>query len=106
MSRLIGTMEISQYAQRYNMPFEEDTPLTMAWCFDMVDAAERKGREETIEELKSKKEEIIRWLIKRDKEGYGTTNGELLDHIFELAEQLKEQRINENNIADNTGSDT
>lgn len=50
MSRLIGAMEISQYAQRYNMPFEEDTPLTMAWCFDMVDAAERKGREDAIEE--------------------------------------------------------
>lgn len=52
MSRLIGAMEISQYAQRYNMPFEEDTPLTMAWCFDMVDAAERKGRTDATEEVK------------------------------------------------------
>lgn len=48
-------------------------------------------RADAIEELKDKKDEIIRWLIKRDKEGYGTTNGELLDHILEIAEQLKSQ---------------
>lgn len=47
------------------------------------------GYNKAIDELKSKKDEIIRWLIKRDKEGYGTTNGELLDHIFEIAEQLR-----------------
>ena len=49
------------------------------------------GKADAIEELKSKKAEIIMWLIKRDKDGYGTTNGELLDHIFEVAEQLKNQ---------------
>lgn len=48
----------------------------------------QQGRADAIEELKGKKDEIIRWLIKRDKEGYGTTNGELLDHILEVAEQL------------------
>ncbi len=51
-----------------------------------------EGRAGAIEEVKDKKDEIIRWLIKRDKEGYGTTNGELLDHILEIAEQLKEQK--------------
>ena len=50
---------------------------------------EKQIRVETIDELKGKKDEIIRWLIKRDKEGYGTTNGELLDHILKIAEQLK-----------------
>lgn len=49
-------------------------------------------RTDAIEELKSKKDEIIRWLIKRDKEGYGTTNGELLDHILEIAEQMKDSK--------------
>lgn len=52
-------------------------------------------RADTIDELKGKKDEVIRWLIKRDKEGYGTTNGELLDHILEVAEQLKGGRKNE-----------
>lgn len=48
-----------------------------------------KGKADAIDELKNKKDEIIKWLLKRDKERYGTTNGELLDHIFEIAEQLK-----------------
>ena len=50
------------------------------------------GRQDALDELKGKKDEIIRWLIKRDKEGYGTTNGELLDHILEVSEQLKEYK--------------
>lgn len=53
-----------------------------------------RGRIDALEELKSKTPEIIRWLIKRDKEGYGTTNGELLDHIWDIAIKLEEQ-INE-----------
>jgi len=48
----------------------------------------QQGRADAIDELKSKKDEIIKWMIKRDKEGYGTTNGELLDHIFELADMI------------------
>lgn len=57
----------------------------------LIEAYE-KGKADAIDELKSKKDEIIRWLIKRDKEGYGTTHGELLNHILETAEQLKEQK--------------
>lgn len=48
-----------------------------------------QGRIDTLDELKRQKDEIIRWLIKRDKEGYGTTNGELLDHIYDIANKLK-----------------
>lgn len=51
-----------------------------------------KGRADAIEELKDKKDEIIRWLIKRDKEGYGTTNGELLDYVLKIAEQLNDNK--------------
>lgn len=57
---------------------------------DLVREVEKIARADAIDELKSKKDEIIRWMAKRYKEKYGTTNGELLDHIFELAEQLKE----------------
>lgn len=59
-------------------------------CTDYVENEfVKKIRADAIDELKSKKDEIIKWLLKRDKERYGTTNGELLDHIFEIAEQLK-----------------
>ena len=57
-----------------------------------LDEYDKQIRAEVIEELKGKKDEIIRWLIKRDKEGYGTTDVELLDHILDIAEQLKEQK--------------
>lgn len=56
-----------------------------------LDEYEESIRTEVLNELKSQKDEIIKWLIKRNLEGYGTTNGELLDHIFDLAEKLKEQ---------------
>lgn len=68
----------------------------LEWAMDKrsfdLEEHDKKIRADAIDELKGKKDEIIRWLIKRDKEGYGTTNGELLDHILEIAEQLKEQK--------------
>lgn len=46
-------------------------------------------RAEVIEEFHKTKIEVLNWLIKRQSEGYGTTNGELLDYIYDY--KLKEQ---------------
>lgn len=66
---------------------------TYEFCNKSLLEHDAQIRADAINELKSKKDEIIKWLIKRDKEGYGTTNGELLDHIIDIAEKLKEQTI-------------
>lgn len=50
------------------------------------------GRKDAIEEFEKTKIDVLNWLIKRQSEGYGTTNGELLDHIYDIAKQLKEQK--------------
>lgn len=50
---------------------------------------------DAIDKFLATKMEMLVWLIKRQAEGYGTSNGELLDHIYDKAEQLKEQK-NEN----------
>ena len=51
MSRQIGAREISEYAQKYNMPLGKDTPLSMEWCFDMADKAYQQGRQDAEKEL-------------------------------------------------------
>ena len=51
MSKQIGAREISEYAQKYNMPLGKDTPLSMEWCFEMSDKAYQQGREDAIDEF-------------------------------------------------------
>lgn len=51
MSRMIGAREISEYAQKYNMPVGKDTPLSMEWCFDMADKAYEQGRADAFNEI-------------------------------------------------------
>lgn len=46
-------------------------------------------RAEVIDEFHKTKIDVLNWLIKRQSEGYGTTNGELLDYIYDY--KLKEQ---------------
>lgn len=53
---------------------------------------EKQIRADAIEEFEKTKNEVLKWLIKRQEEGYGTSNGELLDHIYDIAKQLKEQK--------------
>ncbi len=50
---------------------------------------DKQIRAEVIEEFHKTKIEVLNWLIKRQSEGYGTTNGELLDYIYDY--KLKEQ---------------
>lgn len=49
MNRIIGTSEIYEYAEKYNMAVGKDIPLTMGWCFDMVDKAYEQGRADAID---------------------------------------------------------
>lgn len=54
----------------------------------IYDAYYNKGFEDGIKHKEKKisdaKEQIFKWLIKREKEGYGTTLGECVDKVFEL----------------------
>lgn len=52
---------------------------------------EKQIRADAIEKFEKTKTDVLKWLIKRQEEGYGTSNGELLDHIYDIAEQLKSQ---------------
>lgn len=56
-----------------------------------IDITELKAqiRADVIEEFHKTKIDVLNWLIKRQSEGYGTTNGELLDYIYDY--KLKEQ---------------
>lgn len=66
---------------RYNRVLDDEKRLSY-----------EQGRADAIEEFEKTKNEVLKWLIKRQEEGYGTSNGELLDHIYDIAEQLKEQK--------------
>ena len=57
---------------------------------DLIREVEKKVRAEVIEEIKETKIDVLKWLIKRQEEGYGTTNGELLDYIYDY--KIKEQK--------------
>lgn len=81
MNRTIGAKEIDEYAQKYNMLVGKDTPLTMGWCFDMVDKAYEQDKSDAIDEFKSVLEG---WFL---TEGNSLT---LID-VYRFAEQLKEQ---------------
>jgi hypothetical protein len=51
-------------------------------------------RAEVVDEFVKTKTDTLKWLIKRQAEGYGTSNGELLDHIYEIAEKMKKGGAN------------
>lgn len=55
--------------------------------------ARNKAIDEFAENIKDKSSDILFWLMKRQEEGYGTSNGELhdkwLSKIDEIAEQMK-----------------
>lgn len=49
-----------------------------------------QGRADAIDEFYETKKEVMRWLLKRQGESYGTTLGELLDYIYDY--KLKEKK--------------
>lgn len=73
--------------------------------FESVLAEERNNAiDEFAENIKDKYSDILFWLMKRQEEGYGTSNGELHDKwlckIDEIAEKMKGGATDER-----TGSD-
>lgn len=69
----------------YNLSIKHPNTL------DLVREVEKMARADAIEEFEKTKTNVLKWLIKRQAEGYGTSNGELLDHIYDIAKQLKSQ---------------
>lgn len=56
---------------------------------DCLEKAYNKGRADAIEAFIQTKAEVVSWLVKRLQEWYETTNGALLEHIYDIAESMK-----------------
>lgn len=89
MNRIIGTSEIYEYAEKYNMDVGKDIPLTMGWCFDMVDKAYEQGRADAIDDVKHQMISFHTDMIFR----YGADTIEArCDAFNELEAWIKEQK--------------
>ena len=83
---MIGAREISEYAQKYNMKLGKDTPLSMEWCFKMVDKAYEKGRSDVLGEVATRLEEELIMVMPRDNVKF------LIYKVHTVLEQLKESK--------------
>lgn len=79
---------LRSYAERYGMPFENDTALDFDWCLEMVDRAEQKGKADAIDEFS---ERLIKTLTPIE-EGERMELEAVIFDIKLIAERLKENK--------------
>lgn len=83
-----------------NMQFENDMLKAVQQCGVVVDKSElikalqydraqyEKGESDFRERFLQTKMDVLNWLMERQSDGYGTTCGELLEHIYSIAERI------------------